>query len=134
MYWLHKFHKTPVGARLIIVFKNCSSKPLSGVISKNFKTLFKHFENFHNESPIYWSYKKFCVLENSFPIIEKLNIINASKSAEKYSTYNFSTLYATIPHNLLIKFLSEITYFVFKSKVVVILDFQELLCIGLPEV
>ena len=53
MYWLHKFHKTPVGARLIIVFKNCSSKPLSGVISKNFKTLFKYFENFHNESPIY---------------------------------------------------------------------------------
>ena len=53
MYWLHKFHKTLVGARLIIAFKNCSSKQFSGVISKNFKTDFKHFENFHNESQIY---------------------------------------------------------------------------------
>ena len=36
MYWLNKFHKTPIGARFIIASKNCSSKPLSGMISKIF--------------------------------------------------------------------------------------------------
>ena len=55
------------------------------------------------KSIIYSSYKKFWVLENSFPIIEKLDVI-------------FSTLYTTILHNLVIKVLSEIIHFVFKSK------------------
>ena len=46
MYWLPKLHKASVGARLIIVSKNCCIKPLSSVISKIFKILFKHIENF----------------------------------------------------------------------------------------
>ena len=56
-------------------------------------------------------------MENSFPIIEKLNIINTRKSGKNISIYDFDTLYTTIPLNLLIKVLSEVIYFVFKSKV-----------------
>ena len=37
MYWLLKLHKIPIEARFIIAFKNCSTKPLSGVFSKSFK-------------------------------------------------------------------------------------------------
>ena len=55
IYWLPKLHKTPTGARSIIASKNCSTKPLSGEISKIFKILFKHAENFHN----FPGYKKF---------------------------------------------------------------------------
>ena len=43
-------HRTPNGARFIIAFKNCGTKSLSGLISKVFKMLFKHVENFHNKS------------------------------------------------------------------------------------
>ena len=32
LYWLFELHKTPIGARFIIAFKNCSIQPLSGVI------------------------------------------------------------------------------------------------------
>ena len=52
-------------------------------------------------------------LENSFPVIEELNIINTRKRA----TYDFSALYTTIPSILLIKVLSEIIHFVFISRV-----------------
>ena len=55
MYWLSKLHKTPIGARFIIVPENCSTKPLAGVISKLFKKLFKHVENFHNKNTFYSS-------------------------------------------------------------------------------
>ena len=71
--------------------------------------LFKHVENFHNKRKEFWD------VQNSFPIIEKVNIIR--KRTRKTSTYDFSTLYTTIPHNLLIKVLLEIMHFVFRSKV-----------------
>ena len=106
MYWLPKLRKTPVG-----------TKPLSGVISKIFKMIFKHVDNFHNKSTFYSSYKKFWVVENSSSIIEKLNIINTRKRAKKISTYDFSTLHTTVPHNLIIKVVSEKIHFVFESKV-----------------
>ena len=79
MYWFPKLHKTPIGARFIIASKNCSTKPLSGVIFKIFKMLFKHNKDFNNKSRFYSSYKKFWVVDNSFPIIEKLNIISTRK-------------------------------------------------------
>ena len=50
IYWLPKLHKTSIGAKFIIASKNCSTKPLSGVISKIFKMIFKHVENFHNNN------------------------------------------------------------------------------------
>ena len=104
MYWLSKLHKAPIGARFIIASKNYSTKPLSGVISKIFKILFKHVENLHNKTTFYSSYKKFWVAENYFPITEKLNIINTRKRTKRISIYGFSTLYTTIPHNLLSSF------------------------------
>ena len=55
-------------------------------------------------------------MENSFAVIEKLNIINIRKRAKKISSYDFSTLHTSITDNLLIKVLSEILNFVFKSK------------------
>ena len=84
----------------------------------------KQVKNLHNKSLFYLSYKKVLVVENSFPIIEKLNIINISKRAIKTFTYDFSTLYTTISHNLLIKIHSEIIHFVFKLKGRTIIGFS----------
>ena len=117
MYCLTKLYKTTIRAGLIIASKNCITEPLSGVTFKIFKILFKHVENFHNKSTLYSSYKRFWAVENSFLIIEKLNIINTRKRAKTLVTYNFNTLYTIKSNNLLIKVLSEIIHFVFKSKV-----------------
>ena len=58
----------------------------------------------------------FCVVENTFLIATKLSKVNTKKKAESISTFDFTTLYSTIPHDLLIKVLSEVINFVFKSK------------------
>ena len=39
MYWLPKMHKTPIGCRFIIASKQCSTKPLTKVISIVFKMI-----------------------------------------------------------------------------------------------
>ena len=70
LYWLPKLHNTQIRARFIIASKTCSTKPLSGVISKMFKMLFKHVENFYNKHIFYSSYKKFCVVKNPFQLLK----------------------------------------------------------------
>ena len=64
MYWLPKMHKTPIGGRFIVALKDCSTKPLSGVISKVFKMIFNHVESFHRKSFFYICLKKFWVVQN----------------------------------------------------------------------
>ena len=117
MYWMPKMHKKPIGARFIVASKHCSTKPLTNVVSRVFKVLYQQVESFHKKSFFYSNYNKFWVVENSFPIIEKLNKINTRKKAKSISTFDFSTLYTTLPHHLLIKVLTEIIEFVFKGSI-----------------
>ena len=102
MYWLLKIHKTPIGARFIVTSKNCIGKP--------------HVESFHTKSLFYTYLKKFSVVENSVPIVTKLNKISTKKKAKSISVFDFTTLCTIIPHNLLIKVLSAVINFYFKSK------------------
>ena len=77
--------------------------------------IFNHAESFHKN--IYFTrFKKFWVVENSLLIVTKFNEIDTTKKAKRISTFDFTTLYTAIPHNLLIKVLSEVMNFVFKSK------------------
>ena len=78
--------------------------------------LFSHARHFHNESCFYSNYNQFWVFQNSFPIISKLDQINSRKRAKRISTFDFSTLYTTIPHNLLVEVLSKVIDLVFQSK------------------
>ena len=125
MYWIPKMHKAPIGSRFIVASKDCCNKPLTKVVSRVFKMIFKHVESFHNKSLFYTNYNKFWVVENSFPIIEKLKIINTRKKAKNISTFDFSTLYTTLPHNLLIQVLTEIINFVFKGNTKTKIGFSE---------
>ena len=59
------------------------------------------------------NYNKFWVLQNCDPVLESINRINKKKNAKSISTFDFSTLYTKIPHDKLIKELSEVIDFVF---------------------
>ena len=85
---------------------------------KNFKMIFDTVQSFHNKSFFYSlnGYKKFLVMQSYFPITTKLNKINIKLKANSISTFDFSTLYTTIPHKLL-KVLLEVINFIFKSEV-----------------
>ena len=115
MYWIPKMHKNPIGCRFIIASKSCSTKPLSCAVSMVFKVLYKHVEQFHHKSRFFSSFNKFWVVQNSSPVIGHLNRINAKKKAKRISTFDFATLYTTLPHDLLIEILTKIINFVFDS-------------------
>ena len=108
MYWLPKLHKKPTKARFIIASKHCSTKPLSKAISSVFKLIYQQVESFHKNAKFLSNYNKFWVLQNIDPVINNINIINRKKRAKSITTYDFSTLYTTIPHQKLIDRLNKV--------------------------
>ena len=113
MYWMPKMHYTPSRARFIVASATCSTKQMSQIVSKIFKKIFEQIKQFHEKSYFYKNYNRFWVIQNSFPIIDKLNQINKKKTAKDISTFDFSTLYTKLPHDDLLKVLHEIIDFVF---------------------
>ena len=95
-------------------------------MSRNiFKIIFDTIKKFHDKNLFYSRLNKFWVVENSFPVTEKLNKINAKHNTKCISTFDFSTLYSKIPHNLLLETLNESIDFVFKGKVENKIGFSE---------
>ena len=109
-----KLHKNPVGSPFIIASKNCSTKSFSKAVSNVFKLIYFQIENFRRKSKLSSNYNKFWVLQNVVPAIESINIINRNKKAKPIVTYDFSTLYTTLPHDKLIKRLCNVIDFAFK--------------------
>ena len=115
MYWIPKMHKNPVDSRFIVASAKCSTKPLSKAVSTVFKLIFKQIQNFHDKSTFYSRYNKFWVIENSSPVINKLDKINVKKRAKEISTFDFKTLYTKIDHDNLLHRLYGIIDFSFKG-------------------
>ena len=115
MYWLPKMHYSPPRFRFIVASSSCSTKPLSSLASTIYKHIFNQVRNFHDKSSFYKNYNRFWVIENSKPIIDKLEKINSRRGAKDISTYDFSTLYTKLPHDDIIKNLSEIVDFAFSG-------------------
>ena len=132
MCWLRKIHKTPLSARFIVASCYCCTNPPFDTISKNFKMIFTTVESFHKKGFFYLDCKKFWVVQNSFPIATMLNKINVKKKS--ISTFECSTFYTTTLDKLLIKVLSEVISFVFKSKIRQHIGFSKTLSIGLLRV
>ena len=125
MYWLPKMRKTRIGSRFIVASKNCNTKPLSDTIPKIFNLIFNIVESFRNKSFFYQGCKKFWDVQNYFPIVTNLIKISVNKKAGSISAFEFSTLYTTASHKLLLKMLSEVIISVFKSKVRKRTDFSK---------
>ena len=93
-------HKTPNGARFIVASRKCITKT-----SKSFKlSLSIHF---------YLDYKMLWVVENSKPVIDRLDQINTIQNAKLISTFDFMTLYTKLSHKDLLKVIFDLIDFGF---------------------
>ena len=98
-YWLPKLHKNPYKARFIANSSSCTSTELSKLLTSCLTTIknhvIKYCEKVYERSGknIFWSIK------NSCEILNKLK--SRGFRASSLSTYDFSTLYTTLPHNLI---------------------------------
>ena len=97
LYWLPKLHKKPYKARFIANSSSCTTTELSKLLTSCLTAVKKHVikycENERSCKNLFWSIK------NSGEILDKLKARDFN--ATSLSTYDFSTLYTTLPHNLI---------------------------------
>ena len=99
LYWLPKLHKRPCKSRFIAKSSACSTTELSILLTscltaiKNHDIKYCTTVNERNGKNLFWSIK------NSGEILNKLKSRGFLTSG--LSTHDFSTLYTTLPHNLI---------------------------------
>ena len=98
-YWLHRLHNKLYKARFIANSSSCTTTELSKLLTSCLTTIKKHVirycEKVYERSGknLFWSIK------NSCEVLNKLKSLGFRASS--LSTYDFSTLYTTLPHNLI---------------------------------
>ena len=114
MYWLPKLHKTPYKARFIANSSSCTTTELSKLLTSCLTAVKNHVirycEKVYERSGknLFWSIK------NSGEVLNKLK--SRGFRATSLSTYDFSTLYTTLPHNLIKEKLINLIQWTFKRK------------------
>ena len=101
MYWLPKLHKRPYKARFIANSSSCTTtvyrtfKLVTSCLTAIKAKVIKYCETVYERS---WK-NMFWPIKNSDEVLSKLKDIG--NQATSFSTYDFSTLYTTLPHNLI---------------------------------
>ena len=114
MYWLPKLHKKPYKARFIANSSSCTTTELSKLLTSCLTAVKNHVirycEKVYERSGknLFWSIK------NSGEVLNKLN--TRGFRATSLSTYDFSTLYTTLPHNLIKEKLINLIEWTFKRE------------------
>ena len=97
-YWLPKLHKQPYGTRFIAASHKCTTKPLSRLLTSSFKLITKHYKQYCNGMLCRTGVNCFWIIDNSQQVLSTLNKINYFSTAKCFDSYDFSTLYTSIPH------------------------------------
>ena len=100
-YWLPKMHKDPYGARFIAASSKCTTKPLSKLLTSCLSLVMMHFKEYCEGIYRNTGIHCFWIINNSQQVISTLKDINASAKAKHFDSYDFSTLYTSIPHDSL---------------------------------
>ena len=100
IYWIPKMHKNPYKHRFIASSARCSTKPLSILLTKLLthikQGLQKYCETAYSRSGVNQKW----ILKNSKELLEHLKSPNFN-NITSIKSFDFSTLYTTIPHDKL---------------------------------
>ena len=99
LYWLPKLHKRPYKARFIANSSACTTTVLSKLLTTCPTAVRKHYIRYSDTLYERDGINYFWSIKNSNDDRNKFKSKNVQVS--KLSTYDFSTLYTTLPHHLI---------------------------------
>ena len=111
-------HKNLVGNRFITSGKSCTLSELSEKVGLCLKTLLKSAKHYSVYDSKYSSHKKnYFIIDNNADVISFLNQSNNLNNKHKsLATFDFKTLYTSIPHDLLKEKLKSFIEKIFQRK------------------
>ena len=99
MYWLPTLHKRPYKARFTANPSSCTTTELSKLLTSCLTAVKNHVIRYCEKVYERSGKKLFWSIKNSVEVLNKLD--SRGFRATSLSTYDFSTLYTILPHNLI---------------------------------
>jgi len=99
MYWLPKLHKTPFKFRFISASSKCSTTHISVLLTSALTTIKNLVINYCNKCYENSSINYFWSVKNSLDVLDKLQSVQVPFTT--IDSYDFSTLYTSLPHTLI---------------------------------
>jgi len=106
MYWIPKLHKNPYKARFIASSSSCTTTELSILLTSCLTKIKEHVQFYCDKTYENSGKNLFWSIKNSTEVLDKLQINNFLASS--INTYDFSTLYTTLPHDMIKDKLSKL--------------------------
>ena len=100
LYWIPKLHKTPYKARFIAGSSKCSTTELSKILTSVLSTIKQGLQAYCDVVFSRSGINQMWILKNSKELLGNLKSRSFSKITS-IKTFDFSTLYTTIPHDKL---------------------------------
>ena len=102
LYMIPKMHKKPYSKqRFIAASANCSTKPLSQILTKCLKLVERQHRIIGNRYFTNFGINPMWIIDNSTDVHRMFAALNRKKQCNNIRTYDFSTLYTSIPHKQL---------------------------------
>ena len=99
LYWLPKFHKQSYKLRFIANSSSCTTTELSKLLTSCLTAVKNHLIKYYDTCYKRDGINRFWSIRNSNEVLNKLK--SKGFKAFTFSTYDFSTLYTTLPHHLI---------------------------------
>ena len=115
LYWTPKLHKSPVKHRFIVGSSTCTTKQLSSLLTKILTVIKTGLEKFWSIKTSHTGVNNMWILKNSTNLLSSLSHLGVHR-ATSIQTFDFSTLYTSIPHDLLKSCMNSIINNAFKYR------------------
>ena len=116
LYWIAKLHKEPHSHRFITSGRECAIQPLSIMVGYCLKTvlnIIRSNSKFHYKKS---GVNNCFIIDNRYPVTEIIKKLNQRNEVHSVSTFDFQTLYTSIPHDKLKNVLSSVIKSAFNSR------------------
>ena len=121
LYWIHKLQKCPFKQRYTAGSAKCSTKPLSKLLTYILSAVKTWLQSYCDTSYSRRGLNQMWILKNSKDLLEYIQSRSLS-SCNNIKTFDFSTLYTTIPHSKLKDKLRELVQLCFIKKIIANVD------------
>ena len=115
LYWTSKLNKSPVKHRFIAGSSKCTTKQLSSLVTKKLTVIKTGPEKYCSIKTSHTGVNNLWILKNSTNLLSSLGHLGVHR-ATSIQTFDFSTLYTSIPHDLLKSRMNNIINNAFKHK------------------
>ena len=100
LYWTPELHKSPVKHQFIAGSSKCTTKELSSLLTKILTVINTGLEKYCSIKTSHTGVNNMLILKNSTNLLSSLGHLGVHR-ATSIQTFDFSTLYASISHDLL---------------------------------